>query len=133
MIHFDCHVDSGPEQGGTKNNAGPFRIATEEGVLDPKRTVQIGMRGALALFEQDDWSNENFAAVITTESFLERGEESVVQQVREIVGDKPTYLTFDLDVLDPSGSSRRCRSREINGLENSRDHEGDSWLCEDSI
>jgi len=115
MIHFDCHVDSGPEQGGTKNHAGPFQIATDEGLLDPRRTVQIGMRGALALLEQDDWSKENFAAVITTESFLERGEASIIKQVREIVGDKPTYLTFDLDVLDPS-EAPGVADPEMNGL-----------------
>jgi guanidinopropionase len=115
MIHFDSHCDSGPEMGGTKNNAGGFRIGTEDGLIDPKRTVQIGIRGALALFEQDDWSNENFASVITTASFLEQGEASVVKKVREIVGDGPTYLSFDLDALDPS-EAPGVADPEMNGL-----------------
>ena len=101
MIHFDSHTDSMPAMGGTKNHAGGFRIGTEEGIIDPKRTVQIGIRGPMALLEQDDWSFENFASVITTESFLEMGEAAVVQKVREVVGDGPTYLSFDIDVLDP--------------------------------
>jgi len=115
MIHFDSHTDSMPAMGGTKNHAGGFRIGTEEGIIDPKRTVQIGMRGPVALLEQDDWSNENFAAVITTESFVEQGEESVIKKVREVVGDGPTYLSFDLDAIDPVDAPG-VADPEINGL-----------------
>ena len=77
-------------------------MGTEDGVIDPKRTVQIGMRGAMAVLEQDDWARENFASVITTEDVVTLGVPHVIAEVRRIIGDGPVYLSFDLDALDPA-------------------------------
>jgi guanidinopropionase len=100
---------------GTKNHAGGFRIGTEEGNMDPKRTVQIGIRGPMGDPSMDDWSRENFAEVITTQSFLEMGPRTVLEKTRAIVGDQPVYLSFDLDVIDPS-EAPAVADPEMNGL-----------------
>lgn len=115
MIHFDSHTDAMPAVGGTKNHAAGFQIGTEERVIDPQRTVQIGIRGPMALVEQDDWARENFAAVITTEAFLTMGEEAVISRVREVIGEGPAYLSFDLDAIDPVDAPG-VADPEINGL-----------------
>lgn len=102
MIHFDSHTDAAPACSGTRNTAAGFRIGTEDGVIDPKKTVQIGIRGPMGDLGMDAWSEEHFAAVITTEAFLEQGVPAVLRTVREAVGDSPTFLSFDLDAIDPS-------------------------------
>jgi guanidinopropionase len=102
MIHFDSHTDAYPAVAATRNHAGGFRMGAEDGVIDPRRTVQIGIRGPIAALEQDDWAKENFAKVITTEEFVERGVNAVLQDVRRVIGDGPAYLSFDLDALDPA-------------------------------
>jgi guanidinopropionase len=64
--------------------------------------VQIGIRGPLGDISQDDWAMNNFRAVITTEDFVQKGVKEVGQIVREVVGDSPTFLSFDLDAIDPA-------------------------------
>jgi len=115
LIHFDSHNDAIKPSLGTDNHAGPFRFATEEGIIDPKHTIQIGLRGHLGDRHMDDWPKENFAEFITTESFLKLGPESVLKKARAVVGDRPTYLTFDLDVIDPS-EAPGVADPELNGL-----------------
>jgi guanidinopropionase len=102
MIHFDSHTDAYPATLATRNHAGGFRLGAEDGVIDPRRTVQIGIRGPVAALEQDDWARENFARVITTEEFVTRGVDDVLRDVRRVIGDGPAYLSFDLDALDPA-------------------------------
>jgi guanidinopropionase len=102
MIHFDSHTDAYPAAPATRNHAGGFRLGAEDGVIDPRRTVQIGIRGPMAALDQDDWAKENFARVITTEEFVARGVDDVLQDVRRVIGDGPAYLSFDLDALDPA-------------------------------
>ncbi|HUN45781.1 MAG TPA: agmatinase [Stellaceae bacterium] len=102
MIHFDAHCDTGDDYLGSKFHHGaPFRRAVEEGVLDPKRTVQIGIRGAVN--DPDIWkfSHDSGMRVVYMEEFYERGPRSVIEEARKIVGDGPTYISFDVDGLDP--------------------------------
>jgi guanidinopropionase len=115
MIHFDSHTDAVPACSGTRNTAAGFRTGAEDGVIDPKKTVQIGIRGPMGDLDMDAWAEENFAAVITTEAFVENGVESVLNTVREVVGDGPTFLSFDLDVIDPS-EMPAVADPEIDGL-----------------
>lgn len=115
MIHFDSHTDAIPPTTATRNHAGGFRIGAEDGVIDPKRTVQIGMRGAMAHLQMDDWAREHFAHVITTEEFVKRGGEEVLRDVRQVIGDGPTYLSFDLDAIDPAYAPA-VADPEIDGL-----------------
>ena len=73
----------------------------EEGLLDPRRTVQIGIRGATA--EPDAWrfSYESGMRVITMDEFRALGVEKVIAEARRVAGDGPTYVSFDVDGLDP--------------------------------
>jgi guanidinopropionase len=103
MIHFDAHCDTNDEYfGGSKYTHGtPFRRAVEEGLLDPKRTVQIGIRGSM--YTDDDWaySYESGMRVITIEEYFDLGVDAVIEEARRVAGDGPTYVSFDVDGLDP--------------------------------
>jgi guanidinopropionase len=102
MVHFDAHCDTGDDYLGSKFHHGaPFRRAVEEGLLDPKRTVQIGIRGSLN--DPDIWkfSHDSGMRVIYIEEFFERGWKDVIEEAKSIVGTEPAYLSFDVDGLDP--------------------------------
>lgn len=104
MVHFDAHTDTWDRYfGGCKYTHGtPFRRAIEEGILDPKRTVQIGIRGGLYSEHDDDWGLAQGIRVIRIEEFYERGIQDVLAITREIVGQDKTYISFDVDCLDPA-------------------------------
>ena len=102
MVHFDAHCDTGEDYMGSKFHHGaPFSRAVEEGLLDPKRTIQIGIRGSLN--DPDVWkfSHDSGMRVIYIEEYFEMGPEKVIAEARKIVGDGPTYISFDVDALDP--------------------------------
>ena len=103
MVHFDAHTDTWDGYfGGFKYTHGtPFRRAIEEGLLDPKRTVQIGIRGALYHDAEDTWGIEQGIRVIDMEEFHSMGIDAVMEEARRVVGDGPTYVSFDVDALDP--------------------------------
>jgi len=102
MVHVDAHTDTWDEFLGSKFTHGaPFRRAVEEGLLDPKRTVQIGIRGAQNTDEGWSFSLETGMRVIFMEEFTELGVKQVIAEARRIVGDGPTYVSFDVDGLDP--------------------------------
>jgi len=103
MVHFDAHTDTWDGYfGGFKYTHGtPFRRAVEEGLLDPKRTVQIGIRGALYNDAEDTWGQQQGIRVIDIDEFHAMGIEAVMQEARRVVGDGPTYVSFDVDALDP--------------------------------
>ncbi len=101
LIHFDSHCDTGGSSHGSKFHHGaPFRQAVEAGVLDPRRTVQIGIRGRSELLWS--FSYESGMRVIHVEDFYEMGWRKVVEETRQIVGTGPVYLSFDIDCLDPA-------------------------------
>lgn len=115
LIHFDSHNDALPPLPATRHHAGPFRMAAEEGVIDPKRTVQIGIRGAMASGDMDDWSLQNFGAVMTTNEVAAIGPDAVIARAREVIGDGPAYISFDLDAIDPAFAPG-VATPEVNGL-----------------
>jgi guanidinopropionase len=103
MVHFDAHSDTTDSYfGGEKYTHGtPFRRAVEEGLLDPKRTVQIGIRGALFDAGDMDFARDSGMRIITIEEFYDLGIDAVIAEARRVVGDGPTYVSFDVDGLDP--------------------------------
>ena len=102
IVHIDAHTDTWDEFLGSKFTHGaPFRRAVEEGLLDPKRTVQIGIRGAQNTEEGWSFSIENGMRVIFMEEFTKIGVDAVIAEARRVVGDGPTYVSFDVDGLDP--------------------------------
>lgn len=101
LVHVDAHFDTDGWMGNSKFYHGaPFRQAVLEGVLNPERTIQIGIRGP----SEPVWhfSYESGMTVIHIEDFVEMGVEEVIQKVREVVGDCSTYISFDVDGLDPA-------------------------------
>ena len=102
MIHIDAHTDTWDSWQGNKFNHGaPFRRAVEDGVLDPKQTIQIGIRGPQNVSDGWDFSLESGMRVIFMEEFTEMGVNNVITEARRVVGDSPTYISFDVDGLDP--------------------------------
>jgi len=101
LVHVDAHCDTMPALDGSKfHHGGPFRNAVEAGVLDPKRTVQIGIRGPSEPLW--DFSYETGMRVIHIEEFHEMGLSAVIEEARRVVGSGPIYISFDVDGLDPS-------------------------------
>jgi guanidinopropionase len=102
MVHIDAHCDTWGEFYGSKFTHGaPFRLAVEAGVLDPKRTVQIGIRGGQNAMDGIEFSLAHGMRVIFIEEFTALGVERVIQEARAVVGDGSTYISFDVDGLDP--------------------------------
>jgi agmatinase len=101
LIHIDAHCDTGgPFEGSKFHHGGPFRGAVLAGVLDPERTIQIGIRGlAEYLWE---FSYDSGMTVIHAEEFERLGVDRTIKQIRKVVGDGPVYVTFDVDSLDPA-------------------------------
>lgn len=101
MIHIDAHCDTGGAFDGTKfHHGGPFRNAVLDGVLDPTRTIQIGIRGAAEYLWE--FSYEAGMTVIHAEKMPAMGIAAIIEKARQVVGDGPTYLSFDIDSLDPA-------------------------------
>ncbi|MER8608245.1 agmatinase [Mesorhizobium sp. M1233] len=101
LIQFDAHSDTSDETRGMKISHGtPFRRAIEEGLLDPKRIVQIGLRGNAITVDDNAWAREVGITSITMDDFEERGRAAVIESARAVVGNLPTYATFDIDGLD---------------------------------
>ena len=104
MIHFDSHTDLFHSYfGGTMYNHGtPFRRAVEEGLLDPKRVCMIGIRGSAYDSEDRDFARAVGIRVIPIEEFHARGPNDVMQEARAIVGGGETYVSYDIDFVDPA-------------------------------
>lgn len=104
MIHFDSHTDLFDTYfGGTRYTHGtPFRRAVEEGLLEPRRVVQIGIRGTAYDSEDRDFADEVGIRVIPIEEFHARGVADVMKEAREIVGRTDTYVSYDIDFIDPA-------------------------------
>ena len=103
MIHIDAHCDTGDDYLGSRFHHGaPFRRAVEEGLLDPRRTVQIGIRGTTN--DPDLWgfSQQTGMRVIGIDEFTDQGWAFAAAEARRVVGEGPVYLTFDIDSLDPA-------------------------------
>ena len=103
MVHIDAHTDTCDEEFGEKFTHGtPFRRAVEEGLLDPKRTVQIGIRGTQNTEEAWNFSLESGMRVVFIEEFTRLGVHAVIAEARRVVGEGPVYVSFDIDSLDPA-------------------------------
>lgn len=101
MIHIDAHCDTAGEYEGSKfHHGGPFRQAVLDGVLDPERTIQIGIRGGAEYLWE--FSYVSGMTVIHADEVAKLGIAAIIQKAREVVGDGPVYVSFDIDSLDPA-------------------------------
>ena len=114
MIHIDAHCDTGGVYEGSKfHHGGPFRQAVLEGTLDPERTIQIGIRGGAEYLWE--FSTVSGMTVIHAEEVTALGIEAVIARAREVVGDGPVYISFDIDAIDP-GFAPGTGTPEVGGL-----------------
>ncbi|MEJ1976103.1 MAG: agmatinase [Acetobacteraceae bacterium] len=103
MVHIDAHCDTGDDYMGSRFHHGaPFRRAVEEGLLDPKRVIQIGIRGhANAAGGLWTFSEQSGMRILPMDELQDRGWRWAVEEAKRVVGDAPAYLSFDIDSLDP--------------------------------
>ena len=102
MFHVDAHADTFDSFMGTKINHATFlRRAVEEGLVDPSRTVQVGLRGTRYGDDDIGYGNEVGITMVTMDDYEAMGRESFIRLARDVLGDGPCYLTIDVDGLDP--------------------------------
>lgn len=102
LVHFDAHVDTWPDSFGLVwGHGSPFYHAIEEGLIDPHRTVQIGIRSPMSRKVQD-WTIGKGVTILFAEDVHETGPAAAAERIRAVIGDMPAYLTLDVDALDPA-------------------------------
>lgn len=102
MIHFDAHVDTWPDNFGQPYAHGsPFYHAINEGLIEPRRMVQVGIRSPV---QRDvwDWTRQQGVTILPAQDVHELGPAQIAARIRAVVGDDPAYLSFDIDALDPA-------------------------------
>jgi guanidinopropionase len=104
LIHFDAHSDTNDKYFGDNpyTHGSPFRRAVEEGLLDPKRCVQIGIRGTYYHPTDFDFARAAGFRIITMDEVMDRGIADVMAETRLLIGADPVYVSFDIDSLDPA-------------------------------
>ena len=102
LIQFDAHVDTWPENFGQVYSHGAvFYHAIEEGLVDPRRMIQIGIRSPMQR-EVYDWTVDQGVTILSAQDVHEQGPVAAAERIRAVVGETPCYLTFDIDALDPA-------------------------------
>jgi agmatinase len=102
LVHFDAHVDTWPDSfGQTYAHGSPFYHAINEGLVEPRRMIQIGIRSPV---QKDvmDWTLSHGVTVVSAQDVHASSPAAVAARIRAIVGETPTYLSFDIDALDPA-------------------------------
>lgn len=103
LIHFDSHYDTWEEYFGKPYNHGtPFRHAANEKIIDTSKSIQIGLRGGLYTKEDTKMSPNLGFQVLTAVDCHKMGNEEIIRQIKERVGNSKAFLTFDIDFLDPA-------------------------------
>ena len=102
LIHLDAHVDTWPENfGQTYAHGSVFYHALSEGLVEPQRMVQVGIRSPVERGVHD-WTLAQGVVMITAQDVHEQGPAAIAGQIRQVIGEAPVYLSFDIDVLDPA-------------------------------
>jgi agmatinase len=102
LVHFDAHVDTWPDNFGQRYAHGSvFYHAIEEHLIEPRRTIQIGIRSPVQR-EVFDWTVAQGVTIVTGEDVHEQGPKAIAERIRAVVGEVPCYLSFDIDALDPA-------------------------------
>jgi agmatinase len=102
LVHIDAHVDTWPDNFGQRYAHGSvFFHAIEERLIDPRRAVQIGIRSPVQK-QIYDWTLAKGVTIITAQDVHELGPAAISERAAAVVGDMPTYLSIDIDALDPA-------------------------------
>lgn len=116
VLQFDAHADIQDVFFATKDNhASVMRRATEEGIIDPHRVVQLGLRGTWFGLDDIRYGVDAGFEVITFDRYEEMGRAAAIERIKEVLGDGPAYVTFDIDGLDPTDAPGTA-AREPGGL-----------------
>ncbi|MBV8095911.1 MAG: agmatinase [Acetobacteraceae bacterium] len=103
LVQIDAHCDTGGDYMGSRFHHGaPFSRAVEEGLLDPKRTIQIGIRGTTNHPDLWRFSAESGMRILPMDELQDKGWRFAADEVLRVVGDGPVYLSFDIDAIDPA-------------------------------
>lgn len=101
MLHIDAHSDTGgPYEGEKFHHGGPFRQAVLAGVLDPDHCIQIGIRGSVEM--STEFAYDSGMTLLHAEDVERMGVDAVIARAREVLGDRPVYVTVDVDGIDPA-------------------------------
>lgn len=101
VVQFDAHADTLDELVGTKiNHATTFRRGVEEGLIDPRRTIQIGLRGSRFSENDIQWGIDAGMRCMTIDEYEDIGRAAVIEEIDRVTGDGPVYISFDIDGLD---------------------------------
>ena len=102
LVHLDAHVDTWPSSfGQTYGHGSVFYHAIEEGLIDPRRMVQVGIRSPVPR-EVHDWTAKRGVVTISAQDVHQTGRTAIAGRICEVVEDAPVYLSLDIDVLDPA-------------------------------
>ena len=103
LLHFDAHLDTWDTYFGAEYTHGtPFRRAVEEGILDTEAISHVGTRGPLyGKRDLEDDRRLGFG-IVTSADVMRRGVDETVDALRQRIGDRPLYVSIDIDVLDPA-------------------------------
>lgn len=104
LVQFDSHTDLFDDyfDGEKFTHGTPIRRAVEEGLLDPKKVIQIGIRGTLYDGEDIEWGRRAGCRIIEIHELMERDSQSIMDEVRQLVEQDPVYVSFDIDFIDPA-------------------------------
>lgn len=103
LLHFDAHLDTWDTYFGAEYTHGtPFRRAVEEGILDTSALSHVGTRGPLYGKKDLDDDEKMGFGIVTSADVMRRGVDEVADQLRQRIGDRPLYISIDIDVLDPA-------------------------------
>lgn len=103
VLHFDAHADTLDELCGDKFNHATFlRRGHEEGLVDPKRVVQVGLRGSRFDANDIQYGYDVGYSIITMDEYEDMGRAAVIQRIDEVLGAGPVYISLDIDGLDPA-------------------------------
>ena len=103
VLHFDAHADTLDELCGSKVNHATFlRRGYEEGLVDPERVIQIGLRGSR--FDEHDiqFGYDVGYSIVTMDDYEEMGRAAVIDRIDRVLGEGPVYISLDIDGLDPA-------------------------------
>lgn len=115
LVHFDAHIDTWPDNFGQVFGHGSvFYHAIREGLVDPTKMIQIGIRSPVQR-EVWDWTVGQGVQIISGEQAQEMGPAAIAEAIRRRLGPAPAYLSFDIDALDPS-MAPGTGTPEIGGL-----------------
>jgi agmatinase len=103
LLHFDTHADTGVEVFGVERSHGtPMYRLVEAGLVDPRRYVQVGLRGYWPTEREFAWQRERGITSFFMHDVRERGLHEVLEDALRVIGNGPTFITVDIDVLDPA-------------------------------